>query len=572
MAEIRGADLLVDTLVKAGVKVIFGCSGDSVLSLFDALYGRSDIRYIGVRHEQCAVHMADGYARASGRPGAFFTHVGPGAMNTPIAVAAAYKDDVPVLGLICQQEQHKLGRDIFHELDQLSVLKPICKWTWRISRPQDMAHYTMEGLNVAMSGRRGPVVLEVPKDALRDKVPVEDVTISNDFVGLKAYRPRPDATGVQAAVDLILSAKRPALMAGAGIHFAGAWAELAETVRLLGCAVVTTGSGRTALPEDHPLCAGFPGTFGMVTAGKMLRSADVILGIGTKFSDNCTAEWKLIDKQAQIIHVDIDPTILGKQLPPAVAIMADARAFLLDFNAALRAAGRTPKSDAELAATAPAREIKASFAEERGTFFAPGADSAGGIQPQYIIQQSAQTLPRDVSLITGSGAHRMYADRIPLYAPNSYFKSVNLGAMGFALPAAMGVKLARPDQPVVCVAGDGEYMMTMQDLETAVRENIAITVVILNNQGFQSTKYFQKKYFQGRTIGQDFGNPDFAVVARAFGALGFRVDRLEQYVPALKEAMASGRPAVIDVHTDPDAAPFEIMGFAQQMKALIGVK
>lgn len=574
--SVRGADLLAEVLSRAGVEYVFGGSGDSVLPLFDGLYDHPEVKFVLTRHEQAAAHMADGYARVSGKPGFFLVHVGPGACNTVIGVAAAYKDDIPVVGMAGQQELEKLGRDIFHEMDQLSLFSGITKWVRRASRPAEVGRVVTEGINRAMSGRKGPVFLEFPKNASRDRVEESDVMPALSLIGEDQRRPRPGAHLVERAREVLRACANPVVFAGAGVIWSEAWDELRELAEMLGCPVVTGSSGRGAIPEDHPLSAGFSGTFGMIAAGRVLREADGILALGCKFSDNATADWKLLNPRARIVHCDVDPDVIGRQVAVEVGVVADAGHFLRELIAALRERdGLAPRPLAELAATPRIRALRQLRQEERDRFYDPRDESRPLLQPQYVIRALEPLLRPDAIIATGAGAHRIYADRIPIRAPRSYLKSINFGALGFAFPAALGGKLARPDRQVVNFVGDGDFIMTLQELETAVRCHIGVVNIVINNSSYASTKNFQRRFFGGRYYGNDFGNPDYAALAESFGAYGARVERIEQIAGALSGCFAAageGRPAVMDVICDPEANPYDITGLTEQMKVLIGVK
>jgi acetolactate synthase-1/2/3 large subunit len=574
--SVRGADLLAEVLSRAGAEYVFGGSGDSVLPVFDALYDHPEIRFILTRHEQAAAHMADGYARASGRPGFFLVHVGPGACNTVIGMAAAFKDDVPVVGMSGQQEQDKLGRDVFHEMDQMALFRPVSKWARRAERPAEVARVLTEGINRAMSGRKGPVFLELPKNVMRDAVEEDEVMAPLELTDERERRPYPDPAQVERALEAMRSWRRPVILAGAGVIWADACGDLRDLAAMLGWPVVTGSSGRGAIPEDHPLSAGFAGTFGMITAGRVLREADGILALGCKFSDNVTANWKLVGPAAHIVHCDVDPEAIGRHVPAEVPVVADAGHFIRALAAALRERdGLVPRSDGELEALPRIAELRRLRAEERRRFYDPADEGKPMMQPQYVIRELEKLLRPDAIIATGAGANRIYADRIPIRTPRSYLKSINFGALGFAFPAALGAKLAQPGRQVVDILGDGDFIMTLQELETAVRCRIGVVNVVVNNSSYASTKNFQRRFFGGRYYGNDFGNPDYARLAETFGARGVRVERLDDLAGALDacfEAAESGLPSVMDVICDPEANPYDITGLTEQVKALIGVR
>lgn len=545
------AELVVQVLAEAGVKQVFGIGGDSVIALIDALARTPGIRYMPVCHEQVGASMADGYARVSGLPGVVLAHMGPGVCNLPIGLASAYRDSSPVIALTGVREKEKIGRDAWHEIDQLALLQPITKWRARITSADSAPRLTRIALTQAFGGRPGPVHLELPKDVARVQTDAEAGEPLKLAAIQEASRVAPNPGLVAKACDLLLSADRPVILAGGGVLRSGASASLIAFAQLLAIPVATTNKGRSSLPEDHPLCVGPSGRYGTPFADKQIRQADVLLGLGCRFSDLSTRDWTLIPPHTKIIHVDIDPKELGRQYEEELSILGDAELFLHAAIAEARQRKRSQPSEGTLEAHPRVRELVAGREAERSSFFEASAHAEAPGKPHLLVKEIADTLAKDAIIALGSGMYSRFAGRLRVTAPRSYLKSVGLGAMGWAFPAALGAKLAEPSREVVALLGDGDFMMVMQDLETAVRENIAAIAIVFNDYGHASIRELQRREHDGRVVGSDYRSPPFHELARVMGALGARVTKPEEVKPALARLLASGKPAVLEISIPP---------------------
>ncbi len=545
----NGSQAIIESLLQADIQLMAGVSGDSVMSILDALYDHQDrLRFVGVRHEQVAAHLVDGYARATRRPAVALGHVGPGVCNHVIGIASAFRDSVPMILLTGAQESGKLGRDAWHEIDQLGLLKPVTKWSARAVRADDLPRLMRSAIHQATHGRPGPVHIDVPKDV--QKQSLSEAAVAELQRGEQAgfaAAPRPAADAVRRTVALLRAAARPIFLAGAGAYWAGAEHALRELVELTGIPVATGVKARGILPEDHPLCLGPVGHFGLKGTCDALAECDFVLALGSRLSDLTTVNWSLIRDDARVVQVDIAPNDLGRQYPVTLAVLADAKAFVEDLLAELREhpiEARPPAGD-EFVQRAQARRQ-----EEVESILAGSGDGAP-VKPQRIMRDVMATLPRDAFVSVAGGIHSGFANKIDVFTPGAYLKSVALGAMGSAVPYAMGAKLAFPDRVAVALTGDGDFAMIMQDLETCVRERIPVVTVIFNDSSFAILKVFQNAFYGGRIIGSDFNNIPFYKFAELVGAQGSLVERGEDFRPALERAIQSGLPAILDVQVDP---------------------
>ncbi len=560
----RGSDLVVQSLIDHGVRYLPGISGNSIFDILDSMYDRPEIKYITVRHEQVAAGMADGWARATGETGTFITHVGPGVCQAVVGMAAAYRDSVPVVLLTGNQDQDKLGRDQWHEIDQLGIMRPVAKWSARIERPQDVPRIMRQAYVRARLGRPGPVHVDIPKDVSLAKVEKPEA-VGTTRPSPIARRVWPDPEYVRRACEIFLNAQRPILVAGGGVYWSGGAKALTELAEALGVPVVTTTKGRGNIPEDHPLCLGMVGQYGTITSNKMLKDADAVLAVGCRLSDVSTLTWSLISPGTRIIQVDIDPNEMARQYPVDLGILADARSFLESFHeAAAKMLGAPRPRDLEALAALP--RIQAAQAERKAEldhFFGVPEDHVP-IKPQVVAREVTRALRRDAFVTLGAGFHPQYSNKVPIYHPGGYIKALALGAMGLGFAQAMGAKLAFPDRQVVHLTGDGDFAMTAEDLETCVREGINVVSVILDDVGFNSLRTFQRHMYQGRIIGSDYRDVNLAKLAEVYGALGERVTEPKALGPALRRMLEANRPAVLDVMIDPMQEPprfFEIRKF-----------
>jgi acetolactate synthase-1/2/3 large subunit len=545
------AELVVQVLADAGVKHVFGISGDSVLALMDAIERTPGISYMTVRHEQVGTSMADGYARVTGDPGVVLAHMGPGVCNLVIGLASAFRDSSPVIALSGCREGRKIGRDSWHEIDQLALLRPITKWNSRITSADTAARLTRTAVTLALGGRPGPVHLELPKDTALVESKVE-AGHTPPFAGTReTARVGPNPALVARACDLLLSAKRPVILAGGGVLRSSASEELLALAAMLPLPIVTTNKGRSSIPEDHPLCVGPMGQYGTPFAGEEVKQADVLLGLGCRFSDVTTRDWSLVSPGTKIIHVDIDPKELGRQFEEEISMVGDVKLFLqaaitdLKRREGVKAFNSPLAEHPRIAALIEGREA------EREAYFQPSNHAKVPGKPHLIVKEISQLLKRDAIVTVGAGLYARFAGRLKVFEPRSYLKSLGLGALGWAFPAALGAKLGKPSRQVITLMGDGDFLTVMQDLETAVRENIAVTTVVFNDFGHGSIRELQRRDFGGREVGSDSRDVPFGDFARLMGALGTRISKPEEVRPALGPMLDSGKPALLEIAIDP---------------------
>jgi acetolactate synthase-1/2/3 large subunit len=541
MGTSTGGELVVEALVDAGVTHVVGMSGHTTLPVLDALHQTPSIRFVLAKHEQTVGAMADGYARFTGRPGVCLVHVGPSAANLVIGVATAYRESSPVIALTCNEQLALLDRDVFNAWDQLTPFSRITKWSARAHRAADIPRLMRAAIVRASLGRPGPVQVDLPLDVLRDEVEAPNEKRPAYPCYSSRARPAPDL--LERIVRALSQAERPVLVAGDGLA-ADASMELIELAERLPAPVLVTMDGRGAIPEDHPLFAGLVGVWGHAAASDAMRTADLILGVGCRFTDTETLTWSLIPREATVIQVDADPASIARHYPVDLGLVADAQRFLQDLLAMLARgtehAGRAQR----------VRELRNGLELERQQYFSARPDNAP-LRHEHVIRDVTAWMDKDALVTVGAGRHSLHASKLVITRPRSFVKSSGFGQMGFAFPAALGAKLAFPDRQVWCFTGDGDFSMVMQDLETAVREKLNVITVVFNDSSYSSVKQLQRSRYGDRPIGVDYLRTDFAGFAELCGAHGARVAKPGELGPALASAVAGGRPALIDVAVEP---------------------
>ena len=543
--NLNGAEVLVNSLSEEKVEYVFGLAGVGIGGIFSSLYDHKDIELISTRHEQVAAGMADGYGRAKGRPGVCVVGGGPGTTNAIIGIANALRDYSPVVAFTGDQVFEELGRGIFHELDQMAMFKPITKWSTLLKTPEDIHRIVRTAFIRANTGRPGPIHINLHQDIigreadpkLIEKQKPADSYIS-DFV-------RPDPKGVKKAASLILSSNNPVIIAGEGILWSDGSLKLLELAELLHIPVVVNALSRGVIPEDHALCLGLVGRWGLETARRAVREADLVLGIGCRFSDLTTVKWTLIKDEAKIVQVDIDPNEIGNQYPVDVGLVSSSRSFIEELIDDLVKHGI--RDGSKFRDSSLIKALQQERKEELDALFG-ASNNESPIRRGQLVKEIRETLDRNALIFLGGGLHADYATNMLAYEPKTIFKSAGFGAMGMPFPQALGGKLACPDRQVVAIDGDGSFAMVSQDLETAVRHHIGAVVIVCNDYSFASIKSSQPK---GRNIGVDYSNPDFAKLAELYGAQGARVEKPEEIGPALKRLLDSGEPGVLDVIVEP---------------------
>jgi len=546
MAEtMNGGTALARALIQMGAQRVYGIIGTSNLGFVDALFEVKDkLRYVSCRHEQVAASMADTEGRLTGRPGVVLVHSGPGALNAMISAGNAYKDCSPFI-IITGAVKRKLAEsDGMLELDHRRLFAPLCKGTFRIGSAAEVPGVFAEAYRAAMSGARGPVLIEVPED-----VWVENAEVDLESMVLAAEAPPPlKEDDVRAAVDMLASARLPMVLAGGGVAYAGASRALVEFAERFQVPVATTGNGRGVIPETHPLAlgrAGFGG--GNLVADKALEQADGLLCVGCGISDMTTYEFTLPLAADRIMVASISG-YMAPQAPPARISLCDAGEFLVAANALPAQPSGTQDAWAE--ALTVARSTWDMMIE--GALARPGELPSGA----RMARSLAARLPGDAIVCVGAGTHLLYAmDFMPCVEPLTFMSTVNFGSMGFGFAANLAARAVYPDRASIAMLGDGDFAMTLQDLETAVRENLGVKVFVMNDSQYRVLNIRQKLSFAGRVHGTEHGNPDFAELAKSFGAAGYRLDREELIEEVLDAALAEEGPAVIDVIVDSDDLP-----------------
>jgi len=561
----RAVDATLNCLKRAGVSAIFGLPGGPVIPLFDALHDDPDIRTYLVRHEQGAGHMAEGYAKATGRVGVCTATSGPGATNLVTPIADAYMDSVPLLALTGQVGSTRVGTDAFQEADIVGITLPIVKHSYLVKDAEELPRVMSEALWVAQSGRPGPVLVDVCVDQWgRDVADYEGPTPPE----MPGYRP-PEAGGhprqLAAAARALASAERPMIYAGGGIIAGGAHEELTRLAETTGIPVTTTLMGLGGFPGSHPLYVGMPGMHGIAASTFAFQASDAILAVGVRFDERVLStvmsEWA---PGAKIIHIDVDPAEISKNRGAHIGIAGQAAPSLGALAEAYAALPERHDPDRRAAWMAQIAEWKREHPYH--------VDSEGEIQPQEVIQALYRLTRGQAIVCTDVGQHQMWAAQHYAFdRPRRWITSGGLGTMGFGLPAAIGAQVALPDELVIDIAGDGSFEMTLQELSTAQTYGLPVKVIILNNGYLGMVRQWQELFWQGRYAGTSFEpfQPDFARLAAAYGVAGQTVRAADDLEDALREALAHDGPALVDVHVNPVAKVFPMVPQGKGPDAMI---
>jgi acetolactate synthase-1/2/3 large subunit len=536
-----GADLICRTLLEEGVDVLFGYPGGAIMPFYHALPDHPGLRHVLVRHEQAAAHAADGYARASGRVGVCVATSGPGATNLVTGLATAHMDSTPVVAITGQVPRAMIGRDAFQETDIVGITQPITKHNVLVSDAGELVDALRDAFAIARSGRPGPVLIDVPKDVQQQR------TGAGGSGREHSQRAGADGSGrereLQQAADLIAEAQRPVILAGHGVLLSGACAELASLAERTGIPVITTLLGISAFPESHPLHLGMPGMHGEVHVNRAIQRADLLIGIGLRFDDRVTGNTAGFARHARIIHIDIDRSEIGKNVPVHLPLVGDAHAML----------------SALLPLVAP-RECEAWRAEING-FARPRTEQfRGDLSPDSILAALDDVTGGACTIVSDVGQHQMWVAKLyPYQRPNSHITSGGLGTMGFAVPAAMGIHFARPELPVWAISGDGGFQMNMQEIATMVQEGIPVKMAIFNNGYLGMVRQWQQFFHGKRYSATPIWSPDYVKLAEAYGIAGWRVERAEQTADALRRAMSQEGPALVEFMIEEEANVFPMI-------------
>jgi acetolactate synthase-1/2/3 large subunit len=558
--QLTGAQALIKSLEMCGVEVIFGLPGGAILPVYDPILD-SSIRHILVRHEQGAGHAAEGYAHVTGRPGVAMVTSGPGATNIVTPLADAAMDSIPIVVITGQVPTTAIGTDAFQECPITGVTLDITKHNWLVTDAQDLPRVVAEAFHVATTGRPGPVLVDVPKDVSNAQMEWYWPS-SIDELDLPGYHPRTegDPARVRRAAELILEARRPVIYAGGGILKARAAEALRVLAERAGLPVVTTLMARGAFPDSHPLCLGMPGMHGNYTAVTAMQKSDLLIALGSRFDDRVTGKVAAFAPDAKVIHVDIDPAEIGKVRRPDVGIVGDCRVVIEELIAALDGLGlgavSSPATPGTPAADRPdlapwIAQLRA-WQEEFPLTYDRGAEDV--LKPQFVVETLRDLTPDDTIVASGVGQHQMWASQYWRFDhPYTWVNSGGAGTMGFAVPAAIGAKVGRPDKMVWAIDGDGCFQMTAQELVTASAERIPVKVAILNNAYLGMVRQWQELFYEERYsevyLSPDL--PDYVKWAEAMGCVGLKVESPEEVAPAIEKANAvDDRPVVIDFRTD----------------------
>jgi acetolactate synthase I/II/III large subunit len=550
----NGARSLISSLEHAGVEVIFGIPGGAILPAYDPLL-ESPIRHILMRHEQGAGHAAEGYAHVTRKPGVCMATSGPGATNLVTPLADAYMDSIPMVAITGQVPRPVMGNDAFQEADICGITMPVTKHNYKVMDPDEIPTVIAEAFHIASTGRPGPVLVDIPKDVLQAATTFEWPSA----VDLPGYRPttQPSPRQIEAAAELIARAERPVFYIGGGVLKANAAHELITLVEAVGAPVVTTLMARGAFPDLHPLCLGMPGMHGNYAAITALQRADLLITLGARFDDRVTGKLDSFAPHAKVIHADIDPAEIGKNRAADVPIVGDARSVIVAMS----------KAYTKRSMTDPRPPLHEWLAEVhrmgRDHPIGYDQDPNGPVKPQHVINSIAEATGGDAVVVTGVGQHQMWASQyVKFNRPYSFVSSGGLGTMGFAIPAALGAKVARPDQRVVAIDGDGCFQMTAQELATATIEKIPITIAILNNQHLGMVRQWQELFYDSRFSEVQFDEnvPDFVRLAEAYGCVGLRANSVDDVDAVIEKSMdIDDRPCVIDFRVDPSEMCFPIV-------------
>lgn len=541
--QLNGAQILLECLKKEGVDVFFGYPGGAVIDIYDEIPRHPELHHVLVRHEQAAVHAADGYARASGKVGVCLVTSGPGATNTVTGIATAYSDSIPVVILTGQVPTPLIGNDAFQEVDIVGITRPCTKHNYLVRDVKELATVVRQAFYLARTGRPGPVLVDLPKDVMQAKT---DFVWPED-VSMRSYNPtyKPNLNQIRRAADAFFEAERPLLFVSGGVVMSDASEELGWFARTLRIPVASTLMGLGAFPGDDPLWLGMLGMHGTYAANKAVNNADLIVAVGARFDDRVTGRLSAFASKARIIHIDIDPTSIRKNVQVGIPVVGDCRQSLANIREIL-----VPRLEEKDWGAAHARWLEqlASWRVEQPL----GFSREGGIKPQQVIEQLFAITRGDAIITTEVGQNQMWTAQFYTFRkPRTLITSGGLGTMGYGFPAAIGAQFAFPDKLVVDVAGDGSIQMNIQELATAVCNKLPVKILILNNGYLGMVRQWQELFYQRNYCSTCMdAQPDFVKLAEAYGAEGYRITEVESLESTLREALASPHPAIIDVRVE----------------------
>lgn len=535
--KMTGAQMMLDGLVKEGVEVTFGIQGGKVIPLFDTMPQFPQIHHVLTRHEQGAAHAAEGYARATGKVGVCIATSGPGATNLVTGIADAFLDSVPMVAITGQVNRADIGKDAFQEVDITGITLPITKHNYLVLDTASLPRIVREAFYLARTGRPGPVLIDVPGDVFMEEA---EFHYPKEF-DLPSYKPtlKGHPAQINKAARAIKDSRKPVILAGRGVIISGAYAELKELAEKAQIPVITTLLGISAIPQSHILSYGWLGMHGMVHANLATDAADTIIAIGMRFDDRATAKVSAFNTRARIIHIDIDPAEIGKNIKVDVPIVGDVKTVLTQLNKVIE----------------PDQHIDwiGQLDEWRRTHPELNIRDSDSILPQYVIRQLYEATKGEATIVTGVGQHQMWAAQYYNYDhPNPLVTSGGLGTMGFGLPAAIGAQIGRPDALVWCLDGDGSFQMTIQELATIQQERLPLKIAIFNNGFLGMVRQWQELFFGKRYVATPLSGPDFVKVAEAYDIPGTVAKRKEDVIPAIEQAIGEPGPFLIDFRIEPE--------------------
>lgn len=559
MPEMTGAKALIESLEREGVDVVFGLPGGANLPIYDALVG-SKLRHILVRHEQSAAHMADGYARIKRKSGVCFATSGPGATNIITGIATAYADSSPVIAVTGQVPLAMIGKDAFQETDIIGIANPCTKYAFQPRIASEIPETVKKAFYIAESGRPGPVLVDIPKDVQQATADMK----FPDLIKVRGYNPVVDAdlSEVGKAAEILQKAQRPIIMAGGGVILSGAFSELQALAELLMIPVVTTFKGKGAFPENHPLAMGPIGMHGHAEANKIILEADCIVAVGARFSDRSVGRFDEFGKGMSIIHMDVDPAEIGKNKSVDVAVVGDVKSSLRTLIKILgvKAANAGPENPW----LKRRKELIQYYADTL-------KDYPREITAKKSLKKLRELLPANAIVTTEVGQCQMWASlHFDVISPGTFFSSTGLGTMGFGFPASIGAKAARPQVPVVDIAGDGSFNMTENSLAVSVLDNLPVIVFLMNNYMLGMVAQWQRTFYNRRYSGVHQHNcPDYVKIAEAYGAQGIRVQSMQELDKAIRGAIKSDVATVIDIPIDPDEDVYPFVAPGTGLKDMV---